>query len=411
MESLIRDLAKLSEMSESTLREITDFALEKAVHYTNSKVGYLAFLNSDESILTMHSWSKTAMKICAIENMTYTYPVATTGLWGDAVRKRHFQIHNDYASDPAKKGYPTGHVEIRRHANVPIFFENKIVALIGVGNKDEDYDEMDITKLTLLIEGMWRHIQIKNNKVRLEELVAELESKNRLLAKSNEELMHFAFVASHDLKAPLRAIHNLATWIDEDLKDGKDVSGHIKLLNQRVMRMDSLTSALLEYSRIGRKHTEKEEVDIIEIVKEVESDLKISGSQFKLTIYKNPHCHGTRLKINKTRIYQVFSNLICNAIKHHHNPSDIQVDISCHCSIESGVLKCKFCVADNGPGIDPKFHEKIFQIFQTLKPRDEVEGTGIGLSLVKKIIEENGGKIWVESEIGKGSKFWFYIDR
>jgi signal transduction histidine kinase len=359
----------------------------------------------------MYSWSKDAMKECAVENLTYTYPVATTGLWGDAIRKRIFQITNDYENNSSKKGYPSGHIAIKKHANVPIFFEGKIVVLIGVGNKEEDYDELDIKKLTIIMETMWRHIQRRNAKAKLEELIKELEEKNRLLAKSNQELMHFAFIASHDLKAPLRAIHNLTTWIEEDLKSGKDVTDYLRLLAQRVTRMDQLTSALLEYSRIGQKHTEKELIDVANVIREVESDLKISGIKFNLTINKNSQCQGARLRANKTRMYQIFANLINNAIKHHNNKENIQIDISCSCNYHDSQMKCQFCVADNGPGIDPQFHEKIFQIFQTLKPRDEVEGAGIGLSLVKKIVEENGGKIWVESKLGEGSKFYFYIDK
>ena len=119
---------------------------------------------------------------------------------------------------------------------------------------------------------------------KLEELVKELDDKNdelsksnTLLVKSNEELTHFAFIASHDLKAPLRAIHNITMLMDEDLKDHKDISNYTQMINQRIIRMNNLISALLEYSRIGKNHIEKEQINIIDIIKEVEKDLQIAG--------------------------------------------------------------------------------------------------------------------------------------
>ncbi len=155
-------LLQLSQMADAPLKEITDFALEEAVRLTGSQIGYLAFMNEDESVLTMHSWSQSAMKECAIIDKPIVYPVATTGLWGEAVRQRKPVITNDYAApNPLKKGHPEGHVAIVRHMNIPVFDGEAIVAVAGVGNKESEYDESDVRELALLMQGMWRLVQRK----------------------------------------------------------------------------------------------------------------------------------------------------------------------------------------------------------------------------------------------------------
>jgi PAS domain S-box-containing protein len=153
-------LVELSRMTHASLQECTHFALEAAVQLTGSKLGYLAFLNEDETVLTMHAWSQAAMAQCRVVDKPIVYPVEATGLWGETVRQRRPVITNDYsAPHPLKKGCPEGHVPVLRHVGVPVFDENRIVAIAGVGNKEEPYDESDVHQLTLLMQGMWRILQ------------------------------------------------------------------------------------------------------------------------------------------------------------------------------------------------------------------------------------------------------------
>ncbi len=186
-------LLQLSQMTQAPLQEITDFALEEAVRLTQSRIGYLAFMNDDESVLTMHSWSKTAMAQCSTTDKRLVYPIETTGLWGEAVRQRQPVITNDYAApNPLKKGYPEGHVPVLRHMNVPVFDGDRIVAVSGVGNKDQPYDQSDVRQLTLLMQGMWRLIQNQRAQQSLRTAHEELERRVLLrtadLAAANEEL-------------------------------------------------------------------------------------------------------------------------------------------------------------------------------------------------------------------------------
>ncbi|MCP4610287.1 MAG: response regulator [Planctomycetes bacterium] len=192
-QSRLEALLQLSQMAAAPMKEIMDFALEAAVRLTESKIGYLAFLNEDETVLTMHSWSKTAMKQCAIIDKPIVYPVDTTGLWGEAVRQRKPIITNDYsAPNPMKKEYPKGHVEVVRHMNIPVFDGDRIVAVAGVGNKNTLYDESDVQELTLLMRSMWRLIQRKHSEQELKEahdkLEKRVEDRTSALAGANQEL-------------------------------------------------------------------------------------------------------------------------------------------------------------------------------------------------------------------------------
>ena len=191
--SRLEALLQLAQMASAPIQEITDFALEAAVRLTESKIGYLAFMNEDETVLTMHSWSKTAMQQCAIIDKPIVYPVETTGLWGEAVRQRKPVITNDYsAPNPQKKGYPEGHVKMVRHMNVPVFDGERIVAVAGMGNKDEGYDDSDVRQLTLLMQGMWRLIRRKQAEDELQEAHEKLElrvqERTTELANANQEL-------------------------------------------------------------------------------------------------------------------------------------------------------------------------------------------------------------------------------
>lgn len=167
-------LLELNQMSDRPLDELAAFAMEEAVRLTDSTIGYLAFMNEDETVLTMHAWSRQAMRECAVKDEPFEFPVKKTGLWGEAVRQRRPIITNDYpSSNPLKKGLPHGHVELTRHMNVPIFESGKIVVVAGVGNKDEAYDQTDVKELTLLMEGMWRLVRKK----RIEEALRESEKR------------------------------------------------------------------------------------------------------------------------------------------------------------------------------------------------------------------------------------------
>ncbi|MFH1194847.1 MAG: GAF domain-containing protein [bacterium] len=183
-------LLNLNQMMNNTIDDIITFALEKAVNLTKSKIWYLAFLNEDESVLTLQKWSETALAECMIKDKSLIFPVETTGLWGEAVRQRKPIITNDYAAEnPFKKGHPEGHVNLKRHLNIPLIIDNKIILVAGVGNKEEPYDEVDVQQLTLLMEGMWRLIERK----RVDEALRYSEERLRDIANKVPGLVYQFF--------------------------------------------------------------------------------------------------------------------------------------------------------------------------------------------------------------------------
>ncbi len=172
-ESRLEAVWQLSQMTNATIQEITDFALEEAVRLTRSKIGFVGFLDDNESELTIQSWSKAVMAECKIVDKPFVYPLAAAGLWGEAIRQRRPVVINDYdAPHPAKKGFPPGHAGLRRFMIVPVQDNDHIVATAGLANKEEEYDESDVRQLTLLMNGMWWHIKRQRAQ---EALAAEVE--------------------------------------------------------------------------------------------------------------------------------------------------------------------------------------------------------------------------------------------
>lgn len=229
--------------------------------------------------------------------------------------------------------------------------------------------------------------------------MSETLNKNiKELEKRNKELNQFAYVVSHDLKAPIRGIYNVTQWIEEDL--GGEVSPqmrkYLNIIPDRIKRMEDLIHGLLDYARISREKPLKERVEVDKLIRDI-AEL-IVPENFEVQTMNLPV-----LSTEKIRLEQVFSNLMSNAVKYSKPEQNGKISISC---IELDDFY-QFSIADNGIGIEPQFHSKIFEIFQTLREKHAKESTGIGLAIVKKIIDDQHCTINVHSELGEGSVFTF----
>jgi signal transduction histidine kinase len=233
----------------------------------------------------------------------------------------------------------------------------------------------------------------------LNHMAKELSRNISLLQEKNEELDQFAHIVSHDLKGPLRGIDNVVSWIEEDHQQEltPKVNEYLHLIKGRVVRAENLIHGLLSYARIGKEIVPKEEVNIKELLAEVKDSVPLTENVSIDIQEMMPTTYTERIPL-----FQVFSNLVSNAIK-YNDKQKCEIKISCK---DSG-NKYEFTVEDNGPGISEQYHQRIFVIFQTLKERDSFESTGVGLAIVKKILDKRSEKISLESKPGDGARFSF----
>jgi PAS domain S-box-containing protein len=401
-------LLRLSQISEASTSEIAGFVLEQGIALTQSKIGFVGFLSEDESTYTLHSVSKDVVKGCNVEGNPVHWPVDNAGIWADSIRERRTLFVNDYSKPhPRKKGIPTGHVPIERFMVVPLIENKRIVTIAGVGNKDSNYDKSDERQVSLLLSGMWNCVQKSRSREELQKAYNELDERVKQrtaeLMRSNKELEQFAYVASHDLQEPLRIIAGYTQLLQQRYKGklDEDADQFIAFTVDSVVRMQNLINDLLSYSRIETRGGAFEPADCQAILNDVLHTLQIVVEENDAVITHGPL---PTVQADRAQLFQLFQNLIGNAIKFR---SDKPPRI--HITAEPQNGRWLFSVKDNGIGIDPKYSERIFVIFQRLHSQDKYSGTGIGLAICKKIVERHGGRIWVESQAAKGATFYFIL--
>ena len=288
-------------------------------------------------------------------------------------------------------------------AGYPLMLGQDVVGVLAVFSR-HPLEADDLNALASVAHGLALGIARQRDIERLRESEARaVERANALaritaeLQRRNTELDAFAYAASHDLRAPLRGIANLAQWIEEDLQQSlsDDTREMLALLRSRMHRMEALIEGILQYSRAGRVHEPPQHVDAAALVEEI-VDLLSPDTATVIADASLPELFTERVPLQ-----QVLQNLIGNAIKHGGPGVTITV------SAEDAGSMWRFKVKDDGPGIPEELQGRIWGIFQTLEPRDKTEGTGIGLSLVKKLVEAQGGTVAVHSRPAEGAAFTF----
>ncbi|MFH0794682.1 MAG: HAMP domain-containing sensor histidine kinase [bacterium] len=310
----------------------------------------------------------------------------------------------DIREDPFQANRMLPDYGLQAYAGVPLLAEGEVLGVLyALERQVRKYDTDDLEFLSALAS----RAALAITKVRVYESLREtntlLEQRSRELVSVNQELKDFAHVVSHDLKAPLHAVGTLAGWIAKDYSSQiADEGKHLlEVLTARIHRMRNLIDGILNYSSVGRSHEARVEINLKELLTEIIDSL-------------SPPAHVTIqisgqmpvLVLEKTRIHQVFQNLLSNAIKYIDKPKG-EITVDCRDNDEFW----EFSVADNGPGISEENREKVFELFRTFAPPSSNSGAGIGLAVVRKILELYGGRIWVESAEGEGSKFVFTLPK
>lgn len=307
----------------------------------------------------------------------------------ELIPNRYHSIHklhrHNYNNDMRTRSMGTGMSLVGRRRNGEEFFVE-----VGLG-------VIEIAPQTTIISFV-RDITPRKA------IEAQRDQQAHELARSNDELEQFAYVVSHDLRAPLRALSTYSQFLLEDSSENLNEEGldYVNGITENAHRMNQLVQGLLDYSRIGRVGVEKHPVNIGDVLQRIINSLHVSSPSTIEIAADPPTVIGYEL-----RLEQIFSNLLENAAKFKHpdRPATIQI------SWADRGRAWTFSVKDNGIGIDPKQNEKIFGIFQRLHAQEEYVGTGVGLAIVKKAVEEHGGQIWVNSEPGKGSVFTFTLPK
>jgi len=284
-------------------------------------------------------------------------------------------------------------IEERKHATLGALETTRVLLISGAG--------IAFLLATFVITRLRKSVlELEKAYAIIAAQAIEVATQTRALERTVKDLDQFAYVASHDLKAPLRGITMLAQWIQEDLKDQLDGQGreYLRLMQVRVGRMEALVAGVLAYARAGRTALATENIDGNALVREVIDMLaQAPGGGTVVIDSPLPTIHAVKIPFQ-----QIWLNLISNALKHGASEGGV-VRVGAY--NEAGEVVYR--VADKGPGIEPEYHDRIFGLFQTLSARDKVEGTGIGLAVVKKLVEQQGGRVWLTSTLGEGTTFFF----
>jgi len=288
---------------------------------------------------------------------------------------------------------------------IPRAFETKEIIVSEEVLPKEGNRPIQVVTLPFKNEkGEWLVAEVNVDITERKKIEEKIKNYSIELEKSNRELDDFTFIISHDLKEPLRSIDAFSGFVLDDYKDKLDEEGknYLERIRVNANRMQELIEDLLDISRIERKQNPFEEIETGELVNEIKLRLEYAIKEKNLELIVSDNL--PKIFCDRVRLTEVFANLVSNAIKFNDKPKPV-IEIGCSkkdCFYE-------FYVKDNGPGIDERYFEKIFEIFQRLGHRETTEGTGVGLTIAKKIVQMHKGKIWVESKVGEGTTFYFTI--
>ncbi|NJD39734.1 MAG: response regulator [Geobacter sp.] len=397
---------RLYELEAASCSDLLDAALAEALELTESGIGYIYQYDETSRLFTLYAWSSGVLPVCSIMEKQTVYELDKTGLWGEAVRQRRAIVTNDYtAPNPHKKGYPEGHVPLKRHLNLPILRDKQIVAVVGVGNKEQPYTESDVRQLELLLHTAWSLVERCKGREELVVARKAAEESSRLKSQLLANL-------SHELRTPLNGIVGGAQLLRcTELTAEQD--GYLQMLEGASSGELTLINNLLELVRM-----ETEEITLrkapfslrrccAEAVQVQEFAAQAKGLGIRQEL---PPDLPDELVGDRVRIMQMLQCLLGNAIKFTSEGS-VTLRFSASTQEEPGGFTLLIAVQDTGVGIEPDKLEQIFELFtqSDMSNTRRFGGLGMGLTVCRRLAAAMGGRVWAESEPGRGSTFYLEL--
>lgn len=397
-------LYNISQYNSKDKEEFLDFVLDEIIKITQSTIGYIYFYNEVKEEFTLNSWSKDVLAACNVMEKQTTYLLNKTGLWGEAVRQRKPIIVNDFAaSNPFKKGTPEGHVTMKSFLTTPVIIDEKIVAVVGVANKKTDYNDSDIRQMQVIMDSAWKIVE-------REKLFIELVDAKEIAEENNALKTAFLANVSHEIRTPMNAILGFSELLNYPEQTSVERAYYTSIIKQSGEQLLRVINDIIDIAKISAKAI-KPQIQICDILQILNHSIEIIKQQqfiklkdrIEITIHES--FPTIEILSDPIRLQQIFTNLISNAVKYTPKGS---VEIG---SIYTQDNEICVYIKDTGIGIPKEFHTKIFELFRQLNTKSSIEGTGIGLNITQGLVELLGGKIWLESEIGVGTTFYFTIPK
>jgi len=398
----LESLLKISQLQTNSVQELLDFALNEAINLTNSKIGYIYFYNEETKQFILNTWSKKVMKEYGVMNPQSVYDLEKNGIWGETVRQRKPIVLNDYFEEnPLKKGTPHGPIALKKILTIPVIFDNKIVAVAGVANKETDYNTSDIRQLTLLMDSVWKMSE------RLL-LISDLQKAKEKAEESDRLKSAFLHNMSHEVRTPLNAISGFSQLITRPNQPSSKLKKFADIITNSSNKLNEIITDVIEMSQIQSKVSEPKlaSFNLITTLETIAGKFtefaKLKNIDFKLNI--TVPATEQLIFSDKEKIERIITHLIDNAIKF---TSYGRVQIGCETNREN----FNFTITDTGIGISDEMQKVVFEPFRQVETGicRNYGGNGLGLSLAKAYLELLNGSISLQSEINKGTSISFTV--
>ncbi len=406
-EATLMRLVDILQYPSENIQELLDYALAQAIQLTESKIGYIYHYHEDRKEFVLNSWSKEVMPACTVTQPQTCYELEKTGLWGETVRQRKPIIVNDFQSaNLPKKGFPEGHVELLKFMTIPILNNERIVGVIGVANKETDYDQTDILQLSILMDSVWKVIESKQAEEEQRQLNEHLQQAHKM-----EAIGILAGGIAHDFNNILGAIIGYAEMVQDDLPVGSLSVHHTSQILLAGTRAKELVNQILAFSR--QANTNKIPMQLAIIVNEA---IKLLRSSLPTTISIKQDIDPAAgvILADPGQIHQIVMNLCTNAFHAMElQGGDLTISLKKKALTQHDLSAMppymqpgnfvELSFRDTGTGIAPEIRGKIFDPYFTTK--DVGRGTGMGLAIVHGIVQSYGGYIACESSQREGTVF------